>query len=280
MIDREEAHRVLDRLIDAAERELGANDDDARKCDHKEILALRSALEAANGTLGLRRRRILSTVAGLPPHRPVATAKGIDWIFRRSDKPKHSTEQRYAIFRILQDELDALLGGGPENRESATLILADMGYHGPQPKSDKASGIRAPTVRQGVNVNDGASAAGRLSLYNALGYTLGAEGKRDCPPSVWRHRAALHIRVVGPPRRSGPKPSKQPTFNVGLAEAERIVAAAWADIEDGMKDRDLNADGDARGDLSPRATFRATWREGDADRRGNCINKSLMLQTK
>jgi hypothetical protein len=158
--------------------------------------------------------------------------------------------------------------------------LADMGYHGPQAEADKASGIRAPTVRQGVNVNDGASAAGRLSLYNRLGYTLGAEGKRDCPPSVWKHRAALHIRAIGPPRRSGPKPSKQPTFNVGLAEAERIVAAAWADIEDETKDRDRAADLNARGDLSPRARFRVAWREGDADRRGNCTNKSLMLQTK
>jgi hypothetical protein len=276
MIDREEAHRVLDRLIDAAERELRANDDDARKRDHKEILDLRSALEAVNGTLDLRRRRILSTVAGLPPHRPVATAKGIDSIFRRGDKPKHITEQRYAATRILEDELDVLLGGGPENLEAATLILAQMGYHGPKGKLGKDSGIRAPTVRQGVNSNDGASATGRLSLYTALGYTLGAEGKRDCHPSEWKHRAALHLRALGPKPRPGPKPSKQPAFNVGLAAAERVVAAAWAHIEDGSKDREPNDEDD----FTPRILFRVNWRQGDAARRANCVDNSLKLRKK
>jgi hypothetical protein len=280
MIDREKAHRLLNRLMDAVEREQSANSDDARKQNHEEVLAQRVLLEDANGVLDLRKRRIVSTVAGQPPHRPAATTKSIDSIFRRSDKPHRVTEQRYGISRILLDELGALLGGRPENLETATLLLADMGYRGPQPQQENASGVTMPTVRQGVSIEGAPSASARLSLYNALGYTLGAEGICDCPPSVWRHRAALHLRAIGSRRRPGPKSLKEPTMNVGLAEAERIVAAAWANIEDETQDRGPDADLNARGDLSPRIVFRAAWREGDADRKKNCIRKSLMLRTK
>jgi hypothetical protein len=259
---------------------LGSNSNDARKQDHEAILALRALLEAANGVLDIRKRRIVSTAAGQPPHRLVATAKGIDAIFRRSEKPGRIGEQRYAISRILLDELGALLGGRPENLETATLILADMGYRGPMPKQENPQGTRVPTVRQGVNADDGPSAAGRLSLYEALGYTLGAEAKQNCAPSVWRQRAVLHVRAIGPRRRTGPKSSNEPVVNVGLAEAERVVAAAWADIKDEAKDREPNAEPNARGDLSPRVLFRTSWRQGDADRRQNCIDKSLMLRTK
>jgi hypothetical protein len=69
-------------------------------------------------------------------------------------------------------------------------------------------------------------------------------------------------------------------MNVGLTEAERVIAAAWADIEDEAKDREPKADLNARGDLSPHVVFRAAWRQGDADRKQNCVNKSLMLLTK
>jgi hypothetical protein len=276
MIDRKEARRLLEALMDVNEQELATNSDETRKHNHEEALTLRYALEAANGTRDRRRRRILSTAAGLPPHRPVATTKDIDSIFKRSEKPAHVTGQRYSIARILLDELGVLLGGGPEDHEAATLILADMGYHGPQAKQDKATGIRVPTVRQGVNAADGASAAGRLSLYTVLGYTLGAEGKRDCPPSAWKQRAALHLRAIGPKPRPGPKPSRPPPFHVGLAEAERVVAAAWAYIEDESKDRSANDDRE----FPPRRLFRAGWRQGDAARRANCIDNSLTLRTK
>ena len=65
-----------------------------------------------------------------------------------------------------------------------------------------------------------------VTLWNALGYTLGAEGKRDCHSSVWRHRASFAYSCGRPlPRRSVTETvKKQPTFNVGLAEAGRIVA--------------------------------------------------------
>jgi hypothetical protein len=228
---------ALGALLDALEKDREANSDDARKRAHEQALASRAALEAATGVLGWRRRRIVSTAAGLPAHRHVATAKGIEAIFTRRG---HITEQRFAAGRILIDEVGALLGGRPENLEAATLILAEMGYHSPQGELGKDSGIRGATIRQGVNPDDGPSAMARLSLYTALGYTLGAEGKRACSPSAWKQRAALHLRAIGPKPRPGPKPRrKQPT--VGLAEAERVVAAAWAYIDDQSKDRDPDA---------------------------------------
>jgi hypothetical protein len=296
MIDREDARKrardyinseagaavaeALGALLEGLEYERQANGDEDRERAHNQILASRADMEAAIGVRRVRRQRIVSTAAGEAPYRPVATAKDIDSIFTLSKKPSHVTAQRYGAFRILQDELGALRGGGPDDLESATLLLADMGYDGPQAKLDKASGIRARSVRQGVKSGGGPSAVGRWSLYVALGYTLGAEGRRDRDPSVWTLRAALHLRLIGPSRRPGPKPADEPAFLVGLEKAEHIVAAAWADIEDETKDREPNADPNARGDISPRALFRSAWRKGDADRRGNCINKSLKLRTK
>jgi hypothetical protein len=266
------AAEALGALLEALEKARDANDDDARKDAHEQALKARADLEAATGVRDLRRQRIVSTVAGLPPHRIAATAKGVDAIFNG----RRDSEHRSAYNRILMDELGALLGGRPENLEAATLILAQMGYHGPKGKLGKDSGIRAPTVRQGVNSNDGASATGRLSLYTALGYTLGAEGKRDCHPSEWKQRAALHLRALGPKPRPGPKPSKQPAFKVGLAAAERVVAAAWAHIEDESKDREPNGEDD----FSPRILFRVSWRQGDAARRAICVDNSLKLRNK
>ena len=290
MIDREEARQrgrdyinskageaaaeALGALLEALEKAREANSDDAREDAHKQALAARVDLEAAIGVRAWRRQRIVSTAAGLPAHRPVATAKGVESIFRRGGRDYRTAIRHMPAFSWTNSA--ALLGGRPENLEAATLILAEMGYHGPQAKPGKDSGIRAPTIRQGVNPDDGASEAGRWSFYTALGYTLGAEGKRDCRPSEWKQRALLHLRAIGPKPRPGPKPSKQPTFYVGLVEAERVVAAAWAHIEDESKDRDPNDESE----FQPRQLFRAGWRQGDAARRANCIDNSLKLRTK
>ena len=270
----EVAAEALGALLEALEIMREANDDDALKRAHDQALAARADLEFAIGVRAWRRQRIVSTAAGLPAHRPVATAKGIESIFRRGGR---ATEQRFAIWRMLMDELGGILGGRPENLEAATLALAEMGYHGPQAKPGKDSGIRAPTIRQGVNSNDGASALGRLSFYSALGYTLGAEGKRNCHPSDWKLRARLHLRLIGPRLKPGPKPrGQQPVLEVSLEVAERVVAVAWAHIEDESKDRDPNDESE----FQPRQLFRDCWRQGDAARRANCIRKSLKLRAK
>jgi hypothetical protein len=279
MIDREKARRLHEELMDLNDQELGINTDDARKHNHEEAAAVRTAMEEANGTLPRDRRRIVSTAAGQPAHRP-ATAKLLDAIFGSGKNPNRKTEQRYAVARILLDRLPPLLGR-PESREAARLILADMGYSVPSTAGDEQPmGIRRPTRRQGVIIEGGAAAAGRMSLYNALGYTLGAEGKRDCSPAVWRQRAALHLRSKVQPRRPGPKSRGPSAPVVSLETAEKVVAAAWPEIEDETKDRDLDHDPNARGDFSPRLLFRNGWRQGDADRRNNCVQKSLKLQKK
>ena len=105
---------------------------------------------------------------------------------------------------------------------------------------------------------------------NGLGYTLGLEGKRDCPPPAWTGRAILHLRVIMKGR--GPA--------INFDEIARVVASAWADIEDETKDRDPDAEPNMRGDLSLRAVFRSAWRRGDADRQNGICDKALMLQRK
>jgi hypothetical protein len=288
MIDREEARQrgrdyinseagaaaaeALGALLEALERNRGANNDDDRKDAHKQALAASADHDAATGLRDLRRQRVVSTAAGQAPHKLVVTAKGIDAIFRRGGSP---TEQRFAAARILLDTSGTTLGGRPENLEALRLILAELGYRVPEKKPGKASGIRAPTTRQGVNATDGGSEVGRWSIYTALGYTLGAEGKRDCHPSVWRQRAILHLRAINRQRKPGPKPAKQP-FHAGLMEAERVVTAAWVFIEDESEDRDLNI----QNEFSPRVLFRTAWREGDADRRRGSIDKSRTLREK
>jgi hypothetical protein len=251
-------------LREALERERTANSDEARRFAHEEVLMWEARLEAATGFQQFETRRIVSTAAGQPAHRPPVTAKGIDAIFRRGG---NLTEQRYAVTRLLVDRLGRTVG-----LEAARLILADMGYRLPAEDllSDPPEGIRAPTPRQGVNPLGGAKATMRLGLMNALGYTLGREGKRDCPRAAWSGRAILHLRVA----TKGRGPAISPD------EVARIVASAWGDIEDETKDRDPDADDDMRGDLSPRAVFRSAWRQGCADRQtGNC-DKDLILQTK
>ena len=135
----EAAAEALGALLEALEKAREANDDDACKDAHEQALAARADLEFAIGVRAWRRQRIVSTAAGLPPHRRAATAKGIESIFRRGGR---DTEQRFAISRILMDELGGILGGRPENLEAATLFLAEKGYHGPQanPGKDSASG--------------------------------------------------------------------------------------------------------------------------------------------
>ena len=269
----EAAAEALGALLEALETVQGANDDDALKDAHDQALAARADLEFAIGVRAWRRQRIVSTVAGQPAHRSVATAKDVDAIFRG----KRDSEHRYAYSRILQDEIGGLLGGKPEDLESATLILAEMGYHGPKANLGKDSAIRGPTLRQGRNPDAWPSALGRLSLYSALGYTLGAEGKRNCHPSEWKLRARLHLRLIGPRRKPGPKPrGQQPVLEVSLEVAERVVAVAWAHIEDESKDRDPNDESE----FQPRQLFRDGWRQGDAARRANCIQKSLKLRAK
>jgi hypothetical protein len=206
----------------------------------------------------------VSTAAGQPAHRPPSTAKGLSAIFRRGgDK----TEQRYAVARVLFDRW-----GRNAGMEALRLVLADMGYGLPDENlpGDAPEGIRAPTLRKGVKPLDGPAAAIRLGLANAIGYTLGHEGKRDCPPAAWTSRTGLHLKVIAKGR--GPA--------ISLDEIARIVGRAWAGIEDEALDRDPRAEPNMRSDLSIRIVFRSGWRQGNADQQNGKCDKSLMLQTK
>ena len=130
--------------------------------------------------------------------------------------------------------------------------------------------IRRPTLRKGVKPLDGPTAAIRLGLTNAIGYTLGYEDKRDCPPAAWTSRASLHLKIIGKGR--GPA--------INLNGIARIVGRAWAGIENEALDRDPGAEPNMRGDLSIRVVFRSGWRQGNADQQNRKCDKSLMLQTK
>jgi hypothetical protein len=179
---------ALRAVYDALEREHRANDDDSRRLAHEHALAAAAAFDVATGLVDFYRRRVLSTAAGQPAHRPLSTSTELKTIFRRGSKGSlGETEQRYAISRILLDTLGALLGGAPENREVTRLVLADMGYSlpGEGKLKDAPEGIRAVTLQQGVNPAGGPAAKLKLGLFNVLGYTLGAEGKRDSPPAEW-----------------------------------------------------------------------------------------------
>ncbi len=156
----EAAAEALGALLEALEIVREANSDDACKDAHDQALAARADLELAIGVRAWRRQRIVSSAAGQPAHRTVATAKGVDSIFRRGGRDYRAAIRHTPAFSWMKS--GPLLGGRPENLEAATLILAEMGYHGPQAKPDKDSGIRAPTVRQGRNPDGGPSAVGRL----------------------------------------------------------------------------------------------------------------------
>jgi hypothetical protein len=172
-----------------------ANDDETRRLAHEDVLMLRAQFEKATGLRRFEDQRVVSTAAGQPAHRPPSTAKGLSAIFRRGgDK----TEQRYSVARVLFDRW-----GRNAGMEALRLVLADMGYGLPDENlpGDAPEGIRAPTLRKGVKPLDGPAAAIRLGLANAIGYTLGHEGKRDCPPPDATPRLSS-----GPPGRSSCSP--------------------------------------------------------------------------
>ena len=112
----------LEKLFEALERARTANSDEGRRLVHDEVLTREAQLEAATGFQQFETRRIVSTgAAGQPAHRPPATGKGVEAIFRRNGNP---TEQRYAVTRVLFDRLGRKVGP-----EAMRLILADMGYN-------------------------------------------------------------------------------------------------------------------------------------------------------
>lgn len=269
---RDPAYRTaLDALkasLDALERIRTANSDEGKRLAHEDALARHAQLDEATGRRSFEDRRVMSSAAGQPAHRPLSTSKGLDAIFRR--RGENPTEQRYAIARILFDRRPGWTAGP----ESLRLVLADMGYSLPEepaPIERQPVGVRAMTPKQGVNPLGGPAAAIRFGFVNAIGYTLGHEGKRDCAPRDWTGRAILHLRVITKGRTTPP---------ISIPEIERVVAGAWPDIEDEAKDHEPDAEPDMRGDLSLRAVFRNAWRSGDADRQNGICNKPLILRTK
>ena len=106
----------------------------------------------------------------------------------------------------------ALLGGRPENLEAATLILAEMGYHGPQANPGKDSGHQGANLRQGENPDAWPSAAGALVLLQRA--RLHARRGREARLPSLRMETAREAAspAIGPRLKPGPKPSKQPVF--------------------------------------------------------------------
>ena len=181
-------------------------------------LAARADLEAAIGVRGWRRQRIVSTAAGLPPHKHPATHKGIESIFRRGGRDTNSDSP----YPHSHGRTRGHSRRPARNLAAAELILAEKGYHGPQAKPGKDSGLRAPTLRQGVNPHDGASEAGRWSLYTRSVTRSARKGSATAaPPSG--NSALGAFSAIGPKPGPGPKPTKQPPFR----SAWWRLSASW-----------------------------------------------------
>ena len=120
-----------------------------------------------------------------------------------------------------------------------------------------------------MNPLDGPPAMVRLGLMNVLGYTLGREGKRNCPPADWTSRASLHLRVVMKGR--GPA--------VSLDEVARVVGEAWATSR--MRRSIVTpTPSPTCAAISPSALPSAAGGGGATPTGNGICDKPLMLQTK
>jgi hypothetical protein len=196
MIDRDEAHRLHEVLMDAMERELAANSDEARAEAQAAVLAADAALARANGTADLRRRRMMVDARALPSGAKVEAAD---------------------FARFARDCLDGTPGGQIRLRQAlarhatdwASVLTKDWaGVHASQ-LGQNAKGhngpLDGPVRAGGVDPDAGAADELRNKIVVDAGYTIGVEagpaGRVRHP--MWKraeraqHALAARLRMSG-----------------------------------------------------------------------------------
>jgi hypothetical protein len=166
MIDRDEARRLHEALMDAMERELTASSDEARAEAQAAVLAADAALARANGTIGLRRRRMMVEAFARPSGWKVEAAD-----FERFARdcldgtPSNEIRLRQALARHAQD-CASVLTEGWAGVQAAQLLENAEGRNGP---------LDGPATAGGVDPHAGAADMIRKKIVVNAGYTVGVE---------------------------------------------------------------------------------------------------------
>ena len=197
MIDREEARRLHEALIDAMEQEQRANSNEARAAAQTVVLAADAALARANGTADLRRRRMVEAGCGLPSGARVTAAE-----FERIERdcievtPDGQVRMRQAIARhavdtahILTKRLGDLLAG--------QMLQTSKGHNGP---------LDGPVRTGGVDPHGGTADAIRTKIVSDAGYTVGVEfGDGAIPRPFWTRAEQVQNDLAARGRKAGHK---------------------------------------------------------------------------
>ena len=166
MIDREEAHRLLNGLMDAVEQEQAANSDEARAAAQAAVLAADAALARANGVADLRRRRMMVEARALPSGAKVEAADFQQ--IERDCVEVTATGQvriRQALARHTKD-CAGMLGERLAGVQAGQLLENAEGRNGP---------LDGPATAGGVDPHAGAADMIRNKIVVNAGYTVGVE---------------------------------------------------------------------------------------------------------
>jgi hypothetical protein len=192
MIDREEAHRRLDALLDAAEREQAANSNEARAAAQAEFLAAEGALDRINGKFDISRRRMMVEALALPSGSMVNTTDFER--FARDGTPGGQIRLRHALARHEMDSGGMLTDGWVHVLAGQWLLQAG-GRYGP---------LDGPVRASGIDLHGGPAAVIRLKIVADAGYTVGVEfGNGAIPRQFWKraqraqNALAQHSRMKG-----------------------------------------------------------------------------------
>ena len=109
MIDRKEAHRLLDKLLDAIELERAANSNECRAQAQADYLKARDALLRRVGGVDVERKRMEIEVLGLPAGSPVDPTDFEQFADRYvKGSPEDENRLRLVLARHAQDHSDLL----------------------------------------------------------------------------------------------------------------------------------------------------------------------------
>ena len=196
MIDREEAHRLSDDLIDAVEREQSANSDEGRAKAQVEVLAAADALGRANGVTSLHRRRMVVDARSLSSGSRVEPGD-----FEQLERdcvdvtPEGQVRLRQALARHVLDTANVLtlrMAG----LQAANMLQNAKGRDGP---------LDGRLMVSGVDPGLGAADELRNKIVADTGYTVGVEigATGRIQRAMWKRAAwaqnslAAKLRMMG-----------------------------------------------------------------------------------
>jgi hypothetical protein len=226
MIDREEAHRLLDAAFDHLDREAAENSADKRDSQQKAALRVIDNFLNCAGWRDLLQRRLVTFIQGKPAGSPSQASELAPLV----EKPRNF---RRAEARLLGD-LHLMPGS---LRAIWSMVAAEDGYDG----AHGGGGIYEPDPRAGVDKQGGAAIeALKINLVEMIGYTAGATGlpktRRLTNELLQRAHEAWRRHTLSRTGKS-PDPVAPKTIRIWCTKPGRLAEVFNEAYEKGRRDQ-------------------------------------------